>query len=418
MGLWSVEDQQRFLAELIAMDAEGKDAPLRRDVRNLGKLLGDVIREQAGEKVFAAVERLRTEFIDRRESREVAESRNRGVANDMRREVDGQGIRAMSVEMAWQVARAFSIYFELANLAETNHRKRRRRAAEVNHASPQPGTMAGTLRRMKAAGITAEQALEWLGKVEAVPVFTAHPTEVARRTTLMKRSRLSAELERLGVAPLTDEAARRSEERIEAEIASLWQSDEVRQRKPTVRDEIRMGLDYYRSALLETLPQVYEIIRDGLREAYGVEVRAEQLPITVRFGSWIGGDRDGNPFVTAEETRRALEMAREIVFDHYGRAVRQLLILVSSSTSVAEISEEMDGRIEEYRRLLPQIYERWQTYSATESYREMLLYVQERLRLAAKAVGGGAYESAEVLGEDRRSISSSQRARGTQDIEG
>src|SRR5438270_13269021 len=116
MALWSVEDQQRFLAELIAMDAERKDAPLRRDVRNLGKLLGDVIREQAGEEVFAAVERLRTEFIDRRESHEVAESRSRGVANDMTREVDGEGIRAMSVEVAWEVERAFSCDFALGNV--------------------------------------------------------------------------------------------------------------------------------------------------------------------------------------------------------------------------------------------------------------------------------------------------------------
>ncbi len=311
--VWSVDDQKQFLSELISMDAEEKDAPLRRDVRNLGKLLGLIVRGQAGAEVFEAVEMLRTLSIERRELRQTFEDNI---------------VSRISVHLAWQLARAFSIYFELTNLAETNHRKRRRRAAEVNRVAPQPGTMSGTFHRMRSAGISAEQALVALSRIEAVPVFTAHPTEVARRTTLLKRSRLSALLESLDQAPLTEAVVKRIREGISAEITLLWQSDALRERKPTVRDEIRMGLDYYRSSLLRTIPELYQNIGDAFRDAYGEDIDLERMPMVVRFGSWIGGDRDGNPYVTPAETRLALKMARAVILEHYDEAVKQLLLLM------------------------------------------------------------------------------------------
>src|SRR5947209_4086546 len=201
--LWQVKDQQQHLRELIASDPELKEAPLRRDVRNLGRILGDVIKEQAGIEVFDTVERLRNLFIEQRE-KEIA--------------ANIPEIGSMDVSHAFLVTRAFAIYFELVNLAETNHRKRRRRAAQVNHSEPQAGTIAGTFRRFKAAGIGLEQAMKALRSVGAVPVFTAHPTEVARRTVLMKRERLSKLLEKLDAAPLTDDDAETITEEIAAEI--------------------------------------------------------------------------------------------------------------------------------------------------------------------------------------------------------
>src|SRR5437016_5619672 len=269
--LWQVKDQQQHLRELIASDPELKEAPLRRDVRNLGRILGDVIKEQAGQEVFDSVERLRNLSIEQREQGRIAQD---------------PSLASMDLRHAFLVVRAFAIYFELVNLAETNHRKRRRRAAQVNHSAPQAGTIAGTFRRFKKAGITLEQTLDQLRRICAIPVFTAHPTEIARRTVLMKRERLSKLLETLDAAPLTDETAQSVAEQIAAEITALWQSDEVRRRTPTVRDEIRMGLDYYRVSLIRSVPDVYDEIARTLNTEYGSELRAAELPRTIAFGSW------------------------------------------------------------------------------------------------------------------------------------
>ena len=178
-----------------------------------------MIKEQAGQEVFDSVERLRNLSIEQRERGKIAQD---------------SSLRTMDLRHAFLVVRAFAIYFELVNLAETNHRKRRRRATQVNHTEPQAGTIAGTFRRFRAAGIGLEQVMKALRCVYAVPVFTAHPTEVARRTVLMKRERLSKLLETLDNAPLTDETAEKVAEEIAAEITALWQSDEVRRRTPTV----------------------------------------------------------------------------------------------------------------------------------------------------------------------------------------
>ena len=152
----------------------------------------------------------------------------------------------LTIDEAHRVTKAFAIYFELTNLAETNHRKRRRRAAKLHPEQPPlEGSFRGTFRRMRAAGIDARQALEVLRKIKVVPVFTAHPTEVARRTVLLKRRRIGKQLERLDRLPLTEADAGRFEALIFGEVTSLWQTDEVRLEKPLVTDEIRMGLDHY-----------------------------------------------------------------------------------------------------------------------------------------------------------------------------
>ncbi|HKY29156.1 MAG TPA: phosphoenolpyruvate carboxylase, partial [Pyrinomonadaceae bacterium] len=288
--LWNIDDQAARLGELTSQESDLKEAPLRRDVRSLGHLLGNVLKEQVGDKLFSAVEELRLLLIERRELYAEAAhdvENERGLIE--RAEMI---VSRLDVTEAHQMAKAFAIYFELTNLAETNHRKRRRRAAQTSpELPPQPGSFLGTLHRMRDAGITREQALEWLTKIEVVPVFTAHPTEVARRTVLFKRQRIAAELEHLDRLPLTDRESEKHEQAIIAEITALWQTDEVRRRQPTVRDEIRMGLDYYPSVLFETLPALYDELADNFREAYGEELPANTLPRLLRFGSWIGGDR-------------------------------------------------------------------------------------------------------------------------------
>ncbi len=407
--LWNVDDQAARLTELTSHDSDLKEAPLRRDVRSLGRLLGDVLKEQVGEKLFSAVEELRVLLI---EYRELHAPPAHEVENGRRLiERAATIVSRLNVAEAHQMAKAFAIYFELTNLAETNHRKRRRRAAQTSpELLAQPGSFLGTLRRMRDAGITQQQALEWLTKVDVMLVFTAHPTEVARRTVLFKRQRIAAELEQLDRLPLTKRESEKHEQAIITEITALWQTDEVRRRQPTVRDEIRMGLDYYPSVLFETLPALYDEFADNFREAYGEELPANALPQVLRFGSWIGGDRDGNPLVTPECTRDALEIARETILAYYIERVNDLIWQLSPSTHQVPVSIQLEAALNSYAATVSAPELNPQRHPSQEVYRRFLDYVLARLVLARDEPDNAhAYQNAAEFREDlsvaRRSLS-------------
>src|SRR5271154_3004208 len=339
-SLWSPTDWSQRLAELQAPTGELKEAPLRRDVRSLGMLLGEVLREQAGDPLYEAVEALRRTAIARRE----AEAPQNGEANQADATAHLQQalarVHTLDLAAAYQLARAFGFYFELINLAETNHRKRRRLALQLSGAAgKQRGSLAGTLRAMKRVGISADEALDWLRKVLVVPVFTAHPTEVARRSVMFKRRRIGELLEQLDRIPLPEEDLARLEEQVLAEITSLWQTDEVRSRRPTVYDEIKMGLDYYDVSIFATLPSLYREIAEALNCAYGLTLETHELPKVLAFGSWIGGDRDGNPFVTPDVTRNAIQLAREHLLGFYDEQLQTVIDLLSTSAQQMPVSD-------------------------------------------------------------------------------
>jgi phosphoenolpyruvate carboxylase len=423
-SLWTPTDWSQRLAELQGSTGELKEAPLRRDVRSLGMLLGEVLREQAGPALFDAVEELRRTAIARREaeaaqedlrptsqSRDVGQpeigeestptSQSRDVGHpeigDLSipttqnrdagsRDVGHPGLQAAlfsvrkyadDLTTTYQLARAFSFYFELINLAETNHRKRRRLANQLEATGStvekvQRGSLRGTLRQLKLAGVTAKQAFELLQKVCISPVFTAHPTEVARRSVMFKRRRISDLLEQIDRIPLPASEMEALERDLTAEITALWQTDDVRTARPTVRDEIRMALDYYESSLFDTLPVLYNEVEAAFAAEYpdsepdggptsqsrdaghpiprrdaGHSIHGE-LPILVSFGSWIGGDRDGNPFVTPEQTREALAMAHGLLMQHYGRRMQEVFDQLGSSTQQAPVSAALSARLDEY----------------------------------------------------------------------
>ncbi|HEU4769627.1 MAG TPA: phosphoenolpyruvate carboxylase [Pyrinomonadaceae bacterium] len=398
--LWNVDDQAARLAELTSQDRDLKEAPLRRDVRSLGRLLGEVLKEQVGDKFFSAVEDLRLLLI---EHRELHAQPGHDVENERRLIARAEQIvNCLDVAEAHQMAKAFAIYFELTNLAETNHRKRRRRAAQTSQGAPaQPGSFLGTLRRMREAGITQDQALEWLSKIEVILVFTAHPTEVARRTVLFKRRRIAAELEQLDRLPMPERDSEKHEQAIIAEITALWQTDEVRRRQPTVRDEIRMGLDYYPSVLFETLPQLYDELADDFREAYDEELPANALPRVLRFGSWIGGDRDGNPLVTPACTRDALQIARETILGYYVDRVNDLIWQLSPSTFHVQVSTQLEAALNSYTAtvLAPELHP--DRHPSQEVYRRFMDYVLARLLLARdEPDNASAYKSAAEFRDD------------------
>ena len=376
--LWNPESWALRLAELEAQAGELKEAPLRRDVRSLGTLLGEVLREQAGTDLFAYVEALRQGTIRRRDEeargRHEEAARHAGTALEL--------VHSLPVERAVLLTRAFAFYFELINLAETNHRKRRRTALHMSgQAGRQRGSLTGTLCAMKRVGIGADEALETLKRVLIVPVFTAHPTEVARRSVMFKRRRIGEFLAALDRIPVPEEEMARLEEAIRAEITSLWQTDEVRSRRPTVYDEIKMGLDYYDVSIFSTLPSLYREIAEALRAAYGLEIEAYALPQVLVFGSWIGGDRDGNPFVTPEVTRDAIRLARGHLLLYYQRQLDEIIDLLTTSAQQVGVSEALLQRLEAY---VAQVHtpeaQAFEAQYQFEYYRRFAICLKARLR--------------------------------------
>ena len=382
--LWNPTDQHHRLDELLGDSPELKERPLHRDVRSLGRLLGNVIREQEGEPFFATVESLRTLSVAGR-----AEASSFDPA---RRIVQG-----VSSSAAAKLAKAFAIYFELTNLAETNHRKRRRQASALApQLPPQPGTFLGTLLRIRDAGIAREDLLQALNRIHVVPVFTAHPTQVARRTVIWKRQRIARMLSNLDRLPLTPEHALDIQQRIVSEITSLWQTDAVRRTATTVSDEIKMGLDYS-AILFQTIPGLYAEIQGCIEQVYPTSMDPH-LPRLVSFGSWIGGDQDGNPYVTPETAENALAQGRQTILQHYLVCLRDLRRRMSSSEKLAGASRDLQARLDLYSaRLGIRIEDR-----AGEPYRRFLTCMLYRL-----SPGPHSYKSPDELIADLIAIRNS-----------
>jgi len=362
-SFWSPASWSERLAELEARTGDAKQAPLRRDVRSLGALLGQVLREQSRDlpnhSIFDAVENLRRTAIARREAGTKGPAHDPEAQRLLDEALDQVHQAAGDLQTgehgrpsaAYRLARAFAFYFELINLAETNHRKRRRRASLLDESTPpQRGSLQGTLRRLREVGVTRDEALKLLERVCVTAVFTAHPTEVARRSVMFKRRRISDLLAALDVAPLPANEMEALESALLAEITALWQTDDVRSERPTVRDEIRMALDYYEASIFETIPVLYAEIAHALDAEYphGEPTRLSELPIVASFGSWIGGDRDGNPFVTASTTAEAMSMARNLLREHYLGRLSLLFEQLASSTRQAPISAALHTRLEQY----------------------------------------------------------------------
>lgn len=388
LPLWSAADQQGRLRELLSESPDEKEQPLRRDVRLLGALLGDVITEQAGAEMLAQVEEMRRLAIAHRDAIHTEDDADAPAIEQEWLKKAIALVQSLDICQTYSMIKAFSIYFELTNLAENNHRKRRLRAAKTNPDSvPPAGSMRGTLLRMKNAGFAFEQALEIFGQIEVIPVFTAHPTEVARRTVLLKRRQIGTQLERIDWLPLMNAEAEEREAIIVANITALWQTDEVRRRKPMVRDEIQMGLDYFVNGLMDTVPHLYIELADSFRSVYGVTIAPPDLPTVFRFGSWIGGDRDGNPFVTPDATRQALELARRAILTNYIAAVERLTELLSPSLRQQNVSPELIAALEHAAQTIRSLPADAKVRAEDEIYRRFTVYIRHRLILARDSAG-------------------------------
>ncbi len=398
-SLWSEEDQSTRLAELTADTTNpAKELPLRRDVRSLGTLLGRVLVEQEGEAFFGVVERLRRVLIQHREQPATG-----AVAEEVEAGVEARElISSLSVDDAYRITKAFAVYFELTNLAETNHRKRRRRAARLRQGhAPIEGSFRGTLFRLRGAGLPLHSVLEGLRQVRVTPVFTAHPTEITRHTIRLKRRRIARLLERLDQVPLSPADALEYEGQILAEITALWQTDEVRLKKPTVRDEIHMGLDYFPMVLFETVPRLYAELEESVEQVYGTRPGEVMVPDVLHFGSWIGGDRDGNPYVTSDCVSEALQIARRLMIDHYLAEVIRLVSQLSMSSRRIGTSQALGHRARLYEINLGEQHSRWKRITEAELYRHFLDFMTARLRYSRdSSTHEHAYKSAREFESD------------------
>ncbi|HEX7909067.1 MAG TPA: phosphoenolpyruvate carboxylase, partial [Paraburkholderia sp.] len=288
---------------------EDKDHPLFQDIRYLGRLLGDVLREQEGDAVFDVVETIRQTAVRFRREDDSADAQT----------LDKK-LRSLSPEQTVSVVRAFSYFSHLANIAEDRHRNRRHRIHELAGSTSQPGTIAHALERLVEAGSAATPVLQqFFNDALIVPVLTAHPTEVQRKSILDAQhdvARLLAERDQ----QLTDRERAHNEAMLRARVTSLWQTRMLRDSRLSVADEIENALSYYRATFLEEIPALYTDIEEALKE-HGLDAR---LPPFFQMGSWIGGDRDGNPNVTAETLENAITRQAAVILEHYMEQVHKL----------------------------------------------------------------------------------------------
>ncbi len=295
-----------------------KDRPLREDTRLLGRILGDTVREQQGERVFDIIEEIRQTSIRFRRDEDEAARRKLGEIMDR-----------LSRAEASQIIRAFGYFSHLANIAEDQHRIRRTRAHAIAASPPRDGSMAQALARARDAGITGDELWAFLKTAAISPVLTAHPTEVRRKSMIdreMEVAHLLAERDR---PDLTPEELAANEEGLRRAVLTLWQTSLLRRTRLRVIDEVANGLAYYEYTFLRELPRLYGDLEDSLAEfAAGGE---QSLPPFLRMGSWIGGDRDGNPFVDADVLRRALDMQSTRALGFYLDELRLLGASISTS---------------------------------------------------------------------------------------
>jgi len=344
-----------------ARTREDKDQPLFEDIRYLGRLLGDVVREQEGDAVFDVVETIRQTAVRfRREDDSVA-----AQALDKK-------LRALSPEQTVSVVRAFSYFSHLANIAEDRHRNRRHRIHDLAGSTSQPGTIAHALDRLVEANAAATPVLQqFFNDALIVPVLTAHPTEVQRKSILDAQhdiARLLAERDQ----PLTARERLQNESLLRARVTSLWQTRMLRDSRLTVADEIENALSFYRATFLEEIPALYADIEEALVE-HGLDAR---LPPFFQMGSWIGGDRDGNPNVTGETLENAITRQAAVIFEHYLEQVHKLGAELSVSNLLAGASDELKALAEASPDHSP--------HRTDEPYRRALIGIYTRLGASAR----------------------------------
>ena len=348
-----------------------RDKALRARVKLLGTLLGNVLNEQAGSHVYTAVETLRKGYINLRKKESTGKRKQLSHLIDK-----------LDPDTLANVVRAFSIYFSLVNIAEESYHQQQRRKA-IKMKSTFNGSFTDTLNQLKKDHISADELQTLFNELAYIPVITAHPTESKRRSVMENLRQIYRSSEALDDTRLTKMEHTDIIKLLENQIQVLWKTDEVRSHKPLVSDEIKLGLQYAQESLFKAIPQVYRKLENAVVNSYGVDENGDpsvKVPSYLRFGSWIGGDRDGNPFVTSETTEEALLMQAQVALSEYISRLEDLGKTLTQSSKFCTPSADALQLIEKNNEIAKNIFIDKPEQFETEPYRRILYIISYRLK--------------------------------------
>lgn len=378
-----------YSANSVTLNTEDHDLQLREDIRHLGKILGDTVRNQHGDAIFNLIELVRQNSI------------RFGRDQDLQGKQDFETmLNALSTDHMVKLVRAFSYFSHLSNIAEDQHQLRRTRSHLIAGSAPQKGSLAHAIHALKERGYSTQQLIEFFSTALVSPVLTAHPTEVQRKSILncqMMISRLLNERDRM---QLTPQESKDNEAALHRAILTLWQTRMIRSSKLSALDEVENGLTFYDTTFLNELPRLYADMEDLLGEA---EDQAIEVPSFFKVGSWIGGDRDGNPFVTASVLEQTLSMQCTRILRFYLRELHALGAELSVAQLLVGVSDELT--------VLADRSSDYSVHRADEPYRRAITGMYARLSATFHELLGGEpqihatsaatpYQSAQQLGAD------------------
>lgn len=348
-------------------NSKASDKLLRARVKLLGQLLGNVLQSQAGDEVYNAVEKLRTGFISLHKKEDI-KKRARLMAF----------IESLDADTLALVVRGFNTYFSLVNIAEeaAQHHERRRQLKLGNPLWR--GSFDSTLNDFIQLGMDARQVQELFNKLAYIPVITAHPTEAKRRSILYAQRRIFETNERLNDSRLSRAQRERVIEELETQIQILWRTDEVRESRPQVRDEINNGLYYFKESLFTAVPTIYRNLELRVKEDYPND--KIEIPSFLQFGSWIGGDRDGNPNVKAETTILALRLQSRTVLEEYVRRLAEIFRQLTHSNKLCTPTREFTESLNEDEHMRFEVFTTKPTIYSTAPYRRKIAFMQYKLQ--------------------------------------
>ncbi len=349
---------------------------LQEQVRTVGNLLGEVIREQEGEALLESVETLRKGYISLRHK-----------DDDKKRLELMAFIESLDSDQLAKVTRSFNIFYVLSNIVEEDflHRGRRKLYQTAADNKLWKGSFLSTLSELKEEGLSADEVQKIINELRYTPVFTAHPTEARRRTMMKLQRRIFLIIDDLQKVEHSEEERASIMRHLKAQILLLWRTSEVRHRKPSVEDEVRYGLYYFRASLFDSIPLVYRFFERATRKVYGQG--AINIPTVLKFGSWIGGDRDGNPFVTPKVTRNAIRLHMQEALREYKRRVTELRSILTHDlefiTPSKPFLESLKSDEKKYRKLT---FRKRKDLFKFEPYRRKLNFMLFRIKETLKSV--------------------------------
>jgi phosphoenolpyruvate carboxylase len=387
------------------MNQDDKDLQLREDIRHLGRILGDTVRHQHGDEIFNIIEEIRQSSIRFGRDGEAAAKQNLETM-----------LNGLTNDQTTKVIRAFSYFSHLSNIAEDQHHIRRTRAHLIAGSSPKEGSLAYTIKLLAERGITSSQLMTFFQTALVGPVLTAHPTEVQRKSILNCQMAIGRLLDERDRIQLTPEESLANEEALNCAVLTLWQTRMLRGSKLSVLDEVENGLTFYDYTFLREIPNLYAGLEDLLTTKINEQSAPVELPSFLKMGSWIGGDRDGNPFVTASVLEKTLTMQCTRALRFYLEELHALGGELSLATLLVGASDELfalansspdqsQHRLDEpYRRAISGMYAR-----LAATYRD-LLGADPALHPTGNAT---AYQSAEQLLADLAIVHASLMSHGS-----